>query len=135
MALRFTCPHCGLVTEVSEQYLGQSGPCAQCGKTVTVLPPGPPPPNLGEDPVARMLIPVGRSGLAIAAGYAGLFAVLFFPAPIALVLGILAVRDIRKHPEKHGMGRALFGLISGIVCTTYLLLLLLSAVVVGFGSQ
>jgi len=59
-----------------------------------------------------MILPVGRSFLAIAAGYAGLFAVLIFPAPIALTLGILAVIDIKRHPEKHGMGRAVFALIT-----------------------
>lgn len=60
-----------------------------------------------------MLLPVGRSGLAIAAGYAGLFALLVFPAPLALVLGLLAVRDLRLHPKKHGMGRAIHALIHG----------------------
>ena len=155
MPIQFTCPHCGLVTDVAEQYLGRSGPCAQCGKTVTIpagghqrcpqcggaLAPGSAvcptchwrstaasgPHDLGEDPLVRMLLPVGRSGLAIAAGYAGLFAVLCFPAPIALVLGILAIRDLRKHPEKHGMGRAVFGLVSGIIFT----LVMLTALVAG----
>ncbi len=36
MPVNFTCPHCGTVTNVADQYLGQSGPCAHCGKTVTV---------------------------------------------------------------------------------------------------
>ena len=34
---------------------------------------------------------------------------------MALVLGILAIRDLKKHPEKHGMGRAVFGLVMGIL--------------------
>ena len=58
-----------------------------------------------------------RSGVAIAAGYAGLLAVLCFPAPLALLLGIWAVRDLRKHPEKHGMGRAIFGIAMGVLGT------------------
>jgi hypothetical protein len=78
-----------------------------------------------------MLIPVGRSGLAIAAGYAGLISVLFFPAPIALLLGILAICDIRKNPHKHGMGRAVFGLVMGIIFT---ILLLVGAIGVSLGS-
>ncbi|MDO8677799.1 MAG: DUF4190 domain-containing protein [Acidobacteriota bacterium] len=65
----------------------------------------------------RMLLPVGRSGLAIAAGYAGLFAFLILPAPLALVLGVLAVRDIRRNPKKRGMGRAVFGVITGVLGT------------------
>jgi prepilin-type processing-associated H-X9-DG protein len=39
MSIRFTCPHCGATTDVAEQYAGQSGPCARCGRTVTVPPP------------------------------------------------------------------------------------------------
>ena len=128
MPFLFTCPHCGAQTYVSEQYVGQSGPCAQCGQTITVPPPTrPAPPDLGEDAVVRMLIPVGRSGWAIAAGYAGLFAILFLPAPIALVLGLVAIWDIRTHPKRHGLGRAIFGLVMGAIFTLLLLLALIAA--------
>lgn len=74
-----------------------------------------------------MLIPVGRSGWAIAAGYAGLFSVILIGAPFALIFGILAIRDIRRsrktdHP-KHGMGRAIFGIVMGSLVLLLLLLL------------
>ena len=36
MAIPFTCPHCGLVTQVAEKYAGQQGPCAGCGKPVSI---------------------------------------------------------------------------------------------------
>jgi type II secretory pathway pseudopilin PulG len=36
MPISFSCPHCGKQTSVAEQYAGQSGPCAACGKTITV---------------------------------------------------------------------------------------------------
>lgn len=75
----------------------------------------------GSNAGMRMLLPVDRSGLAIAAGYAGFFALLVLPAPLALILGILAVLDIRKNSDKHGMGRALFGLITGALGTFILL--------------
>lgn len=65
----------------------------------------------------RMLLPVGRSGLAIAAGYAGLFAMTGILAPIALLLGILALKDIKKNPKKLGKGRAIFALIMGSIFT------------------
>ncbi len=68
----------------------------------------------------RMLLPVGRSGWSIVAGYLGLFALIIFPAPLALVAGVLAFRDLKKHPEKHGRGRALFGLLMGILGTLVL---------------
>src|SRR5690349_5544794 len=64
---------------------------------------GPSQPALGEDATMRWLLPVGRSGWAIAAGYLGLLSVLMFPAPFGLICGILAIRDIRKDPRKHGM--------------------------------
>ena len=38
MPISFTCPHCGVQTEVADQYVGQSGPCSGCGKIVTVPP-------------------------------------------------------------------------------------------------
>ena len=73
-----------------------------------------------DDPVMRMLMPVGRSGLAIAAGYAGLFGLLVAPVPLALILAVLAIFDLRRNPHKRGMGRAVFGLIIGVVGTALL---------------
>ncbi len=93
-----------------------------------VAPPTAFPARLGDDRVVRMLLPVGRSGWAIAAGYAGLFAVLIIPAPLALLLGILAVRDLRRHRDKHGLGRAVFGIVMGSLGTLLLALVLISIV-------
>jgi hypothetical protein len=36
MPIPFVCPHCGAQTTVDERYAGQTGPCFQCGRTVTV---------------------------------------------------------------------------------------------------
>jgi hypothetical protein len=36
MPFLFRCPHCETETEVDDQYAGRSGPCAVCGKTITV---------------------------------------------------------------------------------------------------
>jgi Domain of unknown function (DUF4190) len=95
--------------------------------------PQPPPPlpqkkeaSLGDSAGVRMLIPVGRSGWAIAAGYLGLFSLVILPAPLALIISLIAIRDIRKsvgtNHVKHGMGRAIFGLVMGILGTIILLL-------------
>ena len=72
----------------------------------------------------RLLLPVGRSGWAIAAGYLGIFSLILFPAPVSLLISIIAIIDIRKsqsseHPM-HGMGRAIFGLLMGIIGTAIL---------------
>lgn len=75
------------------------------------------PSALGDDIGMRLLLPVGRSGLAIAAGYLGLFAVIPFVAPITLLVSVLAWRDLRRHPEKYGRGRMTFGLVMGGLIT------------------
>lgn len=76
---------------------------------------------MGEDAGMRMVMPVGRSGWAIAAGYLGLFSLLLFPGPIALICGLLGIREIKKSQgtdkPKFGMGRAIFGVIAGILAT------------------
>jgi hypothetical protein len=84
--------------------------------------------DIDDSPAMRMILPIGRSGLAIAAGYAGLFSILVFPAPIAVILGILAVVDIKRHPKKHGMGRAVFAIIIGGIFSIGLVLIILTTV-------
>ena len=73
----------------------------------------------------QYLIPIGRSGWAIAAGYLAFFALFLFPAPLALLCGIMALLDIKKHPEKLGMPRAIFGIVTGALGTAFLLWLFL----------
>ena len=84
---------------------------------------GPPPPGQyrdpGEDPKMRMLIPVGRSPWAIVAGYLGLLSPLMIFAPFALIVSIMAIRDIKRR-QTHGMGRSIFGLIMGALFTIVL---------------
>ncbi len=91
-----------------------------------LMPPAVPPKSMGSDAGMRMLLPVGRSFWAIAAGYLGLVSILFLPAPFALATGILAVLDIKKNPEKHGMGRAIFGIVMGGLFTGLLLIAMLA---------
>ncbi len=78
-----------------------------------------------------MLLPVGRSGFAIAAGYLALFSVLIIPAPFALLFGLLAIHDIRKSKDKietkHGMGRAIFGIVMGTLGSVILILGIIAA--------
>jgi hypothetical protein len=81
-------------------------------------------PSLGDDAATRWLLPVGRSGWAIAAGYLGLISVVLFPAPLALICSIIAIRDIKTHPNRHGMGRAIFGLVTGIIFSIGLVFLI-----------
>ena len=77
--------------------------------------------DLGDNAAMRMVLPVGRSIWAIAAGYFGLFSLVVFPAPIAVVLGVIAIIDLKKNPKLHGMGRAIFGLVMGLLGSAALL--------------
>ncbi len=88
------------------------------------------PTKLADSAAMRMLLPVGRSGWAIAAGYLGLFSLVVLPAPLAVIVSIVAIRDIRKSRTtanpKHGMGRAIFGLIVGGLGTAFLISMLVA---------
>jgi hypothetical protein len=99
--------------------------CAACGQPFG----GARPPQMGDDAAMRMILPVGRSGLAIAAGYLGLLSCIGPLAPFALVIGIMAMKDIKAHPEKHGMGRAWFGVIMGGLGTLLMLLWVIAKIV------
>ena len=84
------------------------------------IPPGyyaPPPRPLEDEPAMRWILPVGTSGWAIAAGYFGLFSLLCFPAPLAIILSLVAIWHLRKNPRLSGWGRAIFGLVMGVVFT------------------
>jgi hypothetical protein len=73
----------------------------------------------------RMLMPVGRSGWAIAAGYAALFGLLIVPAPLALLLGVIAAWDLKRNPERRGWGRTIFALLVGLAGTALLVFIVL----------
>jgi hypothetical protein len=95
------------------------------------LPDAPQAKRLGDDLGMRMLLPVGRSGWAIAAGYLGLFALVVIPAPLALIFGIIGWWDIHRSKStprpKHGMGRVIFALITGGLGTAIIAYFLLKS--------
>ena len=95
------CTRCGFASPAL------TSTCSQCGQPFTV----------GADPAMRALLPVGRTMLSIVAGYLGLAAILCFPAPFALGVGIWAVVDLQKKPGMHGLGRAWFGIVMGALGT------------------
>lgn len=108
------CSRCGKPVQVQATF------CGACGNPVRPGVAAPP------DAALRMLLPIGRSGWAIAAGYLGLFSPIAIFAPFAVVCGILALRDLEKHPEKVGRGRAWFGIIAGALFTLLLVAFLIA---------
>jgi len=80
------------------------------------------------DPVLPWLIPVGQSVYAVIAGYAGLLSLGCCPlGPIAVLFGILAIADLRRHPEKHGMLRAIVGIVLGSIGFIFLIVVLIAS--------
>ncbi len=74
MVFPFTCPRCGITTDVSEEYLGQSGPCAGCGETVTVTPPVGMPGYSAQKrgsatAIVAMIVLVGILGVIVLCGF------------------------------------------------------------------
>jgi hypothetical protein len=107
-------------------------------KALSVIFPGVVPPPLPQnasqaarpsspDAALAFVVPIGRSDWAILSGYLGLFSVLILPAPLAILSGFLALRDMRKNPHKLGKGRAWFGIVSGTVCLLVLFIVILFA--------
>lgn len=93
--------------------------CQHCGLMFVGADPG-------HDAGMRMLLPVGRTGLSITAGYVGLASLVVFPlAPVAILLGVLAIRDLNRQPGKHGLGRAIFAIVAGSLVTVGFALLVL----------
>jgi hypothetical protein len=72
-----------------------------------------------SDPI-HWMVPTGRSGWAIAAGYVALFAWFVWPlGPVALLCGLMGVRAIRRGGT-YGHGRAWFGVVVGALATVAL---------------
>ncbi|MBW3600638.1 MAG: DUF1559 domain-containing protein [Planctomycetes bacterium] len=60
MPIQFTCPHCGATKNVADHYAGQTGPCAECGQTITIpgKPAAAPPPKPASSGASSILIVV-----------------------------------------------------------------------------
>jgi len=85
----------------------------------------------GADAALSMILPVNRSGWAVAAGYLALLSVLCLPAPFALFCGIMALRDLKRRPHLQGAGRAWFGILLGGLVTLMMLAFGLLHVIAG----
>jgi hypothetical protein len=90
-------------------------PLGPAGGQYNPYAPTGPQPQIGDDPAMRWVLPVGTSGWAIAAGYLGLFSAICLPAPLAVICSLVAIWHLRKNPRLSGWGRAIFGLVMGLI--------------------
>lgn len=95
------CKSCGI------QIPDMTATCPHCGRVQ----------GKKDSDLTKYLLPTGRSGWAIAAGYLGLISILLVPAPAALFCGVMALRDIGKNQQKSGIPRAVFGIVLGALGT------------------
>lgn len=80
----------------------------------------------------RWIIPIGTSVWAILAGYAGLISFGCCPlGPLAVVFGSVAIYDIQRNPKIGGMGRAIFGIVSGLITSIALIVWIVVMVATG----
>ncbi len=88
--------------------------------------PDGPPPGWGHQGARpnqelELVVPVNVAPLALLAGDEGFGAGFCLPAPIALGLGVMALKDLEKRPDRTGKGRAWFAIVMGAVGTLFLL--------------
>jgi hypothetical protein len=75
------------------------------------------------DETMRWLLPVGRPGSAIAAGYLALFGFIIpFLGVGALACGVVALATLKQRPDLIGRGRAILGIVAGGLSTLWWLM-------------
>ena len=86
--------------------------CPKCGQAINV--PDTDDNDLVSCPACdHEFYPFGRSHLATLAFYLGLCSCFIVPAPLALWVGIIALKDIKANRGRHGKNRAWFGVVLG----------------------
>jgi len=99
-------------------------PCPECGFRPQ---PAAAPSATNYDPAMRALVPVGRSGYAIAAGYLGLLGIIVpLLGVVAIVMAWKGMKEIQQDPEKTGMGRVWVGFICGGIGTLISLMIIIA---------
>ncbi len=86
MAFYFTCPYCYKKTLIDDSYAGQQGPCATCGKLITI--PGEPP----EKPETAQ--PIDGSYVAVEANRPEMRFVAYILMGLGVVAGIAIVTAV-----------------------------------------
>jgi len=93
MPIAYSCPHCGKQFSVADQYAGQSGPCASCGKPITV-------PLAGAPSFAPTAAASTGAGIAVAIVVVLVLGVLCSGVLVALLLpAVQAAREAARRAQ------------------------------------
>ena len=114
------CPSCG------SRYDGTLRFCGSCGQQLPTVPltQSIPTPATPLTDLVSTIIPY-RNVPALIAYYCGVFALLGFPAPVAVILGILGLKKAAVNPQAKGKTHAWIGIIlGGLFCVIYGIVLL-----------
>jgi hypothetical protein len=109
------CPHCGAELVTEGVSAGQRLLCAGCRLPFRLEAGGRAAISAsqrGAEPGARSA-PLPYSRWASAARWLGISSFLPLVGLAAVTAGFLGVRDLRRHPGRQGLGRAVFGLVAG----------------------
>ena len=151
MMTQITCPACQQVCQYDSTQVQSQVVCPTCQGIINLQPNqnpftvpaatavGPQQPRYPSpsqsgttDPALRYVVPVDVTPLALIAGYLGLFSLIIFPAPLALILGIVAIRQIKKsNGQLHGLGRAWFAVIMGAIFTLLPAIMIIVGIIAG----
>jgi prepilin-type processing-associated H-X9-DG protein len=114
MPIRFTCPHCGMTTDVDDQYAGQSVACVRCKKKISYPEPdgGMPPCSCAELAKPRSKCRFTLVELLVAICVVGILIALFLPARSTAresALRTVCINNLRQiglamqsYHQKHG---------------------------------
>ena len=83
MSIPFSCPHCGKSVVVEDHFAGRVGPCAGCGRPITIpLPVGAPGTEVGSGAVGVLgiILGIGVACLMLCVGVGGVMYALLIPA-------------------------------------------------------
>ena len=106
-----------------EMIAATAAKCRFCGH---YLDPSLKPRSSGGSPLTDTVLPTNMPWSAIASLYLGLASFLMIFAPFSVIVSIIALATLKKHPEMNGRGRAWFGLIAGIIMTGFLIVMIVA---------
>ena len=101
------CQHCGTEFNRGDRF------CGSCGNERLERNQ-----EIGQiEEELHLVLPMGTPISAIIAGYLGLVSVLILPAPFAVVMGFVGLRQIKKGGKRYGKARCWVGIILGGIVT------------------